>query len=175
MHDAAILRTKFGAVQIHVVIQPGGKHEASILIRAIRRQRVFHRNGQHLIGLAGLPSVRELRRRRLRGGISFGSARFGPIFDQGNLRVRKTALAGEISESRLGLPGRHKTAADRPRNQRRSFRGVLVTKQGKWRNFTGAMAGGAVGVEDGRDVFIERGRGTGSRRGVSGPRQRQQQ
>ena len=64
MHDAPVLRAELGAVEIHVMIQAGGQNEAAILIGAIGRQRIFHRDGQHLIRLAALPSIGELGRLR---------------------------------------------------------------------------------------------------------------
>lgn len=81
MHDEPVPGAELKAVEINVMIQPGGKHETSVLIRAIGRQRIFHWNGQNLIGLAALPAIDELRRRRFQFRIAFGRARFGPIPD----------------------------------------------------------------------------------------------
>src|ERR1700684_3446107 len=57
MHNTPVFRAEFRTIEIHVVIQASWKHEASILIWAIRRQRIFHWNCEHLIRLAALPSI----------------------------------------------------------------------------------------------------------------------
>ena len=155
MHNAPVAGTKFNAVQIYIVIQAGWQHEASILIRPIGRQRIFHRDGQHLIRLAALPTVGELRRLRFGVRVALRRTGFRPFLDESDLRIRETAFPSEITVSGLRLPGRHEAAGDRARNQRRSLRGVLVGEQRKGRNLTGAMAGGAVGVKNRRNVFVK--------------------
>src|SRR5271167_826405 len=57
--------------------------------------------------------------------------------------------------SGLGLPGRHDAGGGDRGDLHGALLGIFIGEKGEGRYFAGAMAGGAVVIEDGRDVTIE--------------------
>ena len=93
---------RLGALQRH--------HEISINIFSVRRQRISRRHLRHQIGLAQLPTLHPLRRRRaLR--LAFDTSLLHPVGKSLNLLIAQPPLVEKFSKSLLRQPRRHKAAA----------------------------------------------------------------
>ena len=155
VNDAPIAGSNFYSANIPVGRQMQRNHKTP------RHVLAFGGNGIRLghlkdhVGLAQLPAVRELRRRRQVGRIAFGRSVRGPLLYQCPLLVRQPPLALKLAVAGFQLPGRHQALFGDNGNLLRPFRRVTVRQQGKRSHFVRPMTIGAVVEEDGRNVFAE--------------------
>src|ERR1041384_7225436 len=73
------------------------KHVSSARLKSVRGRKFDHQ-----VGLAKLPRVVELRRRHQVRNSAFGGALLYPTLNDFDLIVGESALAGEITITRLG-------------------------------------------------------------------------
>ncbi len=156
VHDLAVARAEFDVREILLAREIRRQHEAAILIVAITGDGVGAIERQNLVRRARLPSFRKLRRDRLVARIAFRRAGAYPVADAIDLGIGEPALVRKRSVSLLRLPRRHHVLRRHRRDLLRAARGILVGEQGERRNLAGAMAGGAVLVQNRRDVLVER-------------------
>ena len=157
MHDLRIARTKFDRVHVAVRAQPQRDDEAAVKIGTFDRyrKRLRHPHGQIRMRQPGLARSRHGRQI---GGVSLRRAVAGPAPDGVDLGLGQAARALEIPMAWLRLPGRHVAAGRHLGDERRPLGGVRIAHQRKGRDFTGAVAGNALPVEDRRDIAGEGGR-----------------
>jgi len=86
-----------------------------------------------------------------------------PTLDQIQLFVGEPARSGEVTEAGFGRPWGHEPAARDGRDLGGSLGNVVVCEQGKRRNFAWAVTGGAIRIDDWRDLGGP-GNGFGGRR-----------
>jgi hypothetical protein len=155
MHHPAITGPEFQAAEVHVMVHIGRQDETLKLIRPIRGKGVFCGHREHFVGLTSEPAIGENRRLGLVARVSFWRAGIGPCANEGDLRVGKTPLVGEIPIAMLGFPWRHISLFRHGRNQLCAFSGVRIRQQRKRRDFSGPVTDRTILIEDWRNVFVE--------------------
>ena len=134
------------------------QHEVAEDVRAARRERPGLGQGEHEVGRAERPGLRELRRRREVGGIALRGPRVHPLSQERDLPVAEPALPLEPALSRLGRPWRHVARRRHRRDLLRALPRAVVGEQAERTGPARTMAGCAVGVHDRGDVLVERDR-----------------
>ncbi len=93
------------------------------------------------------------------GGDAFRHAGVNPALDLFEVFGGEAAIVGEVAVAGLGQPGRHEARLGDGEDLRGPAARVVVGEQAERAGAAGMMAGGAVVVEDGRDVARPGGRG----------------
>ena len=120
--------------------------------------------GRHLHDCVGRPILECVPlvvtgRRRHRLAVAARSAGLNPRNNRGDLRIGEARIVGQFAaEFRIGEPRRHLAAHHARLDGPRPRACVFVCDQRHRRRFAGAMTTDASGVEDRRDVVIERDR-----------------
>src|SRR5215472_14334203 len=156
MDDALAAGAKLHGADIFCVLYFDREYEIAENILARRSHFVWLAHVKNKIGLAELPSIDKMRRRRQAGSIAFRRAIFGPLIECANLCVAEPSLTGEIPVAGLGRPGRHVAAFGDGRDLRGSLPRVFIAEQREWSSFAGPMTRRAVLKQNGSDVFGER-------------------
>ncbi len=120
--------------------------------------------GEDEVGRPELPLGVVLGRGRRFGGDAFGHAGVDPALDAGEILIGEAAGIGEFAVAGLGQPGRHKAGLRDGEDLGGPAARVVVGKQAERARAAGMMAGDAVFVEDGRDLFRPGGSGSFLRR-----------
>ena len=84
---------------------------------------------------------------------------FDPILNGFEFGVGEAAGIAIFVRSGLGFPGRHDAGGGHGGDELAVFGDVDVADEREGSRFAGPVAGGAVGMDDGRDVFTEGGLG----------------
>ena len=140
MDDLLIAGMKLDGLDVALRVEAEGNDEALENIAAIGRDGECLRHGNFHVGLAGEPSGGELGRLRRMRGVALRRAVRRPIVNERDLRIGEAALVVEVADSGLGFPRRHVAFGRDGRDERGSFRGVLVSQQGKGRDLARTMA-----------------------------------
>ncbi len=166
MHDSLGSRAKPGANLDRPHKSPlndfRGQHEVVVNVGAVglERERLGRLHDQ--VRRAELPAVCELGRGRDLGLGALGSALRDPIGNLADLLRGETVLIGEVAVAGLGQPGRHVMALGNGYNLAGVLLNVLKGEQRERAGLAGPVAGGAVLVNDRRDVVSEGERLSGS-------------
>ena len=104
------------------------------------------------VGLAHLPCGVVLGRCRRGLRIALRHASLDPLAQRRDISFAETAIVGKVAVIRLGKPWRHEAGLGYCHHLRAPAPGVRVCQQAEWSGAAGMMAGGAVVVENGRDV-----------------------
>jgi hypothetical protein len=160
VHDASVVRAQFDGANPASLLQSAGHDEVAEQIGAVGRHDERLGHFEHEIGLAHLPAIGKSRRGGRVRGVAFKSTGGKPRAQRVLRGFVETSLALEGQGLVRGDPRRHRSGVDALDNLSRAFLGVGEAQQGKRRDFAGAVAGGAVLLEQRRDVAVE-----GRRRG----------
>lgn len=122
-------------------------------------------HGDDVIGLRDDPTGGPKRRRRRVAGTACGSASISPSGESCDLLRGERWIVGKMAAAWIGKPRRHDAAGDVEFDLFGEAPGLRVRDKRHGRDFAGAVAGLAMLLEDGENVFIERGRRSGRRHG----------
>ena len=104
------------------------------------------------VGRPELPFGGVLGSRRRLGGIAFGHVGIHPALDLCEVLVGESAAVREVAIAGLGQPGRHEARLGDGEDLRRPAARIVIGEQAEGAGAAGMVAGGAVVVEDGRDL-----------------------
>ena len=155
VHNLARAGTKLHRADPFVLLEVERDHEIAEDVGAARRKIERNRHFHDEIGLAQVPSFRELGKLGHLRGIALRHALLDPIGNGRDLLVRQTAFIGELAVIVRGVPGRHITGFRDGRDQGAALLDVFIGNQRERSSLTRAMARHAVVVHDGSDVFAE--------------------
>lgn len=91
--------------------------------------------------------------------IAGGSASVGPSGERGDFLRGERGIVQEVADGRIGEPRGHDAVRDVEFDLFGEAARLRVGDERHGRNFSGAMTDLAMLLEDGQDVFVERGRG----------------
>ena len=165
MDHGAVAGTHFVGLDPLVFGEAGRHFEVLVGDGAGRRDRVVLLHRQHRVGLADRPALGIVRRRRQVAGDAFRRAGRHPAGNRVLLRVRQPAVVFELADAGGRVPRRHAAGPDARGDRPRPGAHLGVVHERHRRDLPGAMAGGAVGVENRRHVLAVGG-GPRRRRGL---------
>jgi hypothetical protein len=107
VNDATVAGARLGHLHELVLREAGVNLEVLVLVRprGVKHELFRHRDDQ--IGFTNRPAVFEFRRSRQVFWIAFFRAPVHPGGDRFNLSLGQSAVVFEMTDARVGAPGRH--------------------------------------------------------------------